>query len=275
LTVEGGKKMRRSLEFTRVSVLALNVLQAAAMDPLSVAAAGGLRSRMESLDMLANNIANAATTGFKADRESYGLYGNGEGDEVASEFSTLPMVEKAWTDFSQGTLQPTGNSLDFALSGKGFFSAQGPNGTLFTRNGSFRISSTGRLETNEGHPVRAVGGGTIQLNGDGKIEVGRDGTVTQNGVTAGRLEIVEFPDQQALMKAGNTYFRARDPQAQPPAATAAEVHQGKLEGSNISSSDSAVRLVSVLRQFEMLQKAVTVSTDMNRKSLEEVARVSG
>src|SRR5215213_8626224 len=92
------------------------------MDALSVSAASGMRSRMEALDLLANNIANSSTTGYKADREFYNLYVAPEAMDTGEMPTTAPVVERHWTDFSQGTTSPTGNSLDLALSGKGFFS---------------------------------------------------------------------------------------------------------------------------------------------------------
>src|ERR1035438_10458769 len=102
------------------------------MDPMTVAAASGLRSRMESLDLLANNLANAATTGYKGDSEFYGLYTSAEGrDPVSGEASfSLPSVERQWTDFSQGTMLPTGSPLDVAISGHGFLAVNGRSGPL-------------------------------------------------------------------------------------------------------------------------------------------------
>ena len=116
------------------------------MDAMSIAAASGMRSRMDSLEMLANNLANAATDGFKSDREGYGLYLAPEAAGAESSLpATLPVVERHWTDFGQGLLHSTGNALDLALSGKGFFVVGGPNGPLYTRNGSFRLSPAGRV----------------------------------------------------------------------------------------------------------------------------------
>ena len=119
------------------------------MDPLTSTAASGLRARMESLDMLANNLANAETGGFKTDREFYSLYVAPEAAGADSP-SAMPVIEKPWTDFSQGVIRQTSNPLDFALSGKGFFSVDGPNGPLYTRQGAFRLSPAGLLVTTEG-----------------------------------------------------------------------------------------------------------------------------
>jgi flagellar basal-body rod protein FlgF len=237
------------------------------MDSMSIAAAGGLRARMEALDMLANNIANASTAGFKRDSEFYSLYAS----EESSGSATLPLIEKPWTDFSQGTLQQTGNSLDLALSGEGFFAVQGPSGPLFTRTGSFRLMRDGQVATNEGYPVRLAGGGVLRVQ-PGAFDVTSDGTVRQRGEVLGRLEIVNFP-RGSLTKQGATMFRPSDPATRPTAAPEAEVHQGKVESANVSTAESAVRLVDVMRQFEALQKAIGIGAEMNRKAIEEVARV--
>src|SRR5579864_8741501 len=109
------------------------------MDPVSVLAAGGIRSRMESLDLLANNLANAATNGYKTDREFYSLFSSNLAEAGATgNTSTLPLVDRKWTDFSQGVLQNTSNPLDMGLAGNGFFAVNGPSGPLYTRNGSFQ-----------------------------------------------------------------------------------------------------------------------------------------
>src|SRR5271165_4333912 len=97
------------------------------MDPMTAIAASGLRARMDSLDLLANNMANSSTGGYKADREFYSLYMAPEAQASGSS-TTMPVVERPWTDLSQGLLTNTGNALDVALSGKGFFTVSGPNG---------------------------------------------------------------------------------------------------------------------------------------------------
>jgi flagellar basal-body rod protein FlgF len=240
------------------------------MDPLTAAAASGLRSRMESLDLLANNLANTNSPGFKSDREFYGVYRAVEAD---GSDSVMPLVERHWTDFSQGALAPTGNPLDLALSGHGFFAIDGPSGPLYTRNGNFRLSPAGRMITEEGYPVRASGGAGLILSPGRSIEIAADGTVQQDGQVIGRLELVDFTSTAGLAKQGRTYFRSGDPAAVAPAPSGAAVQQGKLEAANVGSAESAVRLVNVMRQFEMLQKAVGLGAEMNRRAIEEVARV--
>jgi flagellar basal-body rod protein FlgF len=248
------------------------------MDPLTISAASGLRARTETLDMLANNLANAATSGFKSDHEFYNLYVSP--DVQASPFegpgspTTVPVIEKNWTDFSQGTLVRTDNKLDLALTGKGFFTARGPSGPLYTRNGSFRLSAKGELVTSEGYPLLTEDNKTIQSQSDNPLQVSSDGEVLQDGQTLGKLRLVDFSSSAPVGKFGSTYFQMSDPQAKPMLASGLQVEQGKLESSNVSPAESAVRLVNVMRQFEMLQRAITLSSQMNRSATEEVAKVT-
>jgi flagellar basal-body rod protein FlgF len=244
------------------------------MDPLTISAASGLRSRMESLDMLANNIANASTSGYKADREFYSLYAAPEAEGPISGPDTLPVIERPWTDLSQGEVRPTGNRLDFALQGKGFFSVNGPGGPMYTRDGSFHLSSAGQLVNVDGYPVCGEDGNPITLSSATPVEVWPDGTVQQDGQAAGQIAVVDFASPAALRKIGHNYFRPAQGSAPPVPASEYEVHQGSLESSNASSAEAAVRLVSVMRQFEMLQKAAALGSEMNRKAVDEVARVS-
>jgi flagellar basal-body rod protein FlgF len=254
------------------SRLALAVLLPSRMDPMTAIAASGLRARMESLDLLANNIANASTGGYKADREFYSLYVAPEaaGNDPSS---TMPLIERPWVDHAQGALHTTGNPLDVALSGKGFFAVNGPSGPLYTRNGSFRLAADGKLTSADGYPVRDSQGAPLTLQATRPLEISSDGTVTQDGVVTGKLEIVDFTSTAGLSKQGSNYFRINDPAMRPTAPAGTSVEQGNLETSNTGSAEAAVRLVSVMRQFEMLQKAVSLATDMNKQAIQEVAKV--
>jgi flagellar basal-body rod protein FlgF len=245
------------------------------MDALTISAASGLRSRMESLDLLANNLANAATSGYKRDQEFYGLYSSSDSLDPATggPSSTLPVIEHQWTDFSQGGIQVTGNPQDVALSGAGFFAVDGPAGPLYTRNGNLQVLRSGDLATSDGYKLQKVGGGTIQLASGKPIEITTDGTVKQDGQDVGRLAVVGFPSTASLEKVGSTCFRNTDPKNAPVSAVSVEVQQGKIEGSNVPVAESAMRLVGLMRQFEMLQKAIGINGEMDTKTIQEVARV--
>ena len=245
------------------------------MDALTIAATSGLQSRMESLDLLANNLANSATSGYKSDQEFYGLFSAGvasgaDGDAA----STMPVIQRQWTDFSQGTLQVTGNAMDVAINGPGFLVVNSPAGPLYTRNGSLQVLASGQLANADGYALKTAAGDPIQVSSSKPIEISTDGTVTQQGETMGKLQVVNFASTTSLAKMGNTCFRNTDPKNVPAAATDVEIEQGKIEGSNVPVAQSAMRLVGVMRQFEMLQKAIGVSSDMDTKSIQEVARVT-
>ena len=239
---------------------------------MTAMAASGLRSRMDSLDLLANNMANASTGGYKADREFYSLYTAAEAQDSDAP-ATMPVVQQPWTDLSQGPITNTGNSLDVALSGKGFFSVSAPGGTLYTRNGNFRLSAAGQLVTSDGYALLGASGAPVTAQGGLPIEISRDGTVNQGGQPIGRLDIADFTNTPGVAKQGGNYFRPVDPAVKPSVPAGTTVEQGKLEGANTGTAESAVRLVSIMRQFEMLQKAVLIGNDMSRQAIEQVAKV--
>ena len=242
------------------------------MDGISISAASGMRARMESLELLANNLANVETGGFKADREFYSLYTSADAsaDPQTGVFTTLPVIESHWTDLAQGDFHATGSPLDFAIDGDGLFAIQTPRGVRYTRNGNFRISAAGVLTTTEGSAVQAKGGGQIKLQPGIPVEVSTDGSVRQSGQVTGQLDLAAF-DRFAINKEGHNYF-ALVPGSKPKPAVGT-VLQGKLEASNVGGPESAVRLIAIMRQFEMLSKAMSIGNELNRRAIEEVARV--
>ncbi|HJT88775.1 MAG TPA: flagellar hook basal-body protein [Bryobacteraceae bacterium] len=245
------------------------------MDPLTIAAASGLQSRMDSLELLANNLANAETSGYKSDREFYGLYASPEASSpFGPEFlSTLPVIEKQWTDFSQGTFQTTGGPLDVALAGRGFLAVNGPNGVLYTRSGSLRIGASSQLVTSDGYPVLGINGKPIQAVTQKPIQISPDGTVRQDAQVLGQMQIVDFKSLDPLKKVKGANFQNTDPNNKPIPAKDVNVQQGKLETSNVVVPEAAMRLVGVMRQFEMLQKAVTLNAQISRQAIQQVASV--
>jgi flagellar basal-body rod protein FlgF len=245
------------------------------MDNLSIAAVSGLRSRMQSLDLLANNLANSATSGYKSDREYYSLYSSADSENAVDggAGTSLPVVEKQWTDFSPGILQSTGNPLDVALDGKGFLTVNGPQGPLYTRNGSLKILPSGELANGDGYALRSTMGTTISVAAGKEINITREGNVQQDGQTVGQINVVDFSSTDSLQKVGSSSFRNTDPNNPAVPVSAVDVQQGKIEASNVPVAYSAMRLVGIMRQFEMLQKAIGISTEMDTKSIQEVARV--
>ena len=264
-----------SCSLSGISIGATIAESVSIMDVLSAAAASGMRARLESLDTLANNLANASAPGFKADREFYNTYLASEAAEspAGAIGSIMPVVEKQWTDLSQGTLTPTGNPLDVALKSNGFFVAVSPGGPLLTRDGGFQLSAQGILQTQDGYPIRGQDGNPIQVDPARAIEITPDGEVRQDGQAVSRIDIVETKDSSGLSKHGSNYFQCSSTLLNP--ATDPQLQQGSLEASNFQPAESAVRLITVMRQFEMLQRAASVGADMSRRALDEVAKATG
>ena len=144
---------------------------------------------------------------------------------------------------------------------------------MYTRNGGFHIASNGQLVTADGYPVRSVSGAPLTPQAALPIDISRDGTLTQAGQPIGQLDIADFTGMAGVAKQGGNYFRAVDPNTKPSVPAGTTVEQGKLETSNTGTAESAVRLVSIMRQFEMLQKAVLIGNDMSKQAIEQVAKV--
>src|SRR5579862_7664329 len=196
------------------------------MDQISVLAAAGMQSRMQSLDLVANNLANSSTSGYKTDGEFYTLFTSEAAGEDESGPTTVPMIQRQWTDFTAGLLESTNNPLDFGISGKGFFVVQGSSGPVYTRNGNFRFSTGGALVTSEGYPLLQQNGQPFLANTAQPVTVSLDGDILQNGNSIGRIRIAEFPNPTDLTKFGANYFSNTTGQA-PIDATGAQIFQGK------------------------------------------------
>jgi flagellar basal-body rod protein FlgF len=249
------------------------------MDSLTTAAAAGMRARLEALDLLANNLANSSTSGFKADREAYSTFLNE--DSLGSSLSgqglsqgSIPVVNTHATDFSQGALAPTGSPQDLALSGPGFFLVRGAGGPLLTRAGRMLVANDGRLVTPEGNEFESASPRKIRADPMAPLTVEGDGTIRQSGAALGQIRIVSLDPKLQPPKREGVYFSLDSSQWKSLSTSIAEVRQGMTEASNFSAPEASARLISVLRQFEALQRALQLGGDMGRKAVEEVARVN-
>lgn len=235
------------------------------------AASAGLLARTQQLDVAAENLANVNTSGFRGSRVSFQTQMMTASANVSAQAeSSFGVLGAPQTDFSQGSLQQTGNPLDLALEGEGFFAVQSPTGTQYTRNGNFHITRDGRLVTSEGYAVLG-GTGPITLP-SGNAEISSAGVISINGDVAGQLQLNAFERSVPLTPLGNGYFSA--PQAAATPATQLSVRQGSLESSNVSPIAAAVGLISIQRNAEMMQRALsTFNDEFNKTAAQDLPKV--
>src|SRR5687768_11290637 len=226
------------------------------------------------LDVLANNIANADTAGFKV-----------ESLMVAAEPRNLPAADGGRStiqfaldsgvarDFSQGALMQTDSPFDLAVEGEGFFQVQTQGGLRFTRDGRFGIGRQGQLVNASEHAVLDAGGGEILLDPQkGPPSVGPDGTVSQRGEVIGKVGVVRFASLAALSKDGDGLYR-NDSNLQPEAAPDARVRQGMVETSNVKPVTQITQLIQVSRAYESIARMMNSTADLSTRSIERLGRV--
>ncbi|MDR3723811.1 MAG: flagellar hook basal-body protein [Terracidiphilus sp.] len=245
------------------------------MDSGYYAAMTGLVARTQALDLVASNLANAQTPGYRAEREFFRsvLLGPGAADsQLGRTVNDYGLVGGDRLNLVQGTIQQTGNSLDVAIEGEGFFVIQTANGLRYTRDGSFRRATDGRLVTARGEAVLSSTNQLIQIP-PGEVSIGAGGDLSVAGGTVARLAVVTFPQDTQLKAEGADRYVA--PQGTVASASKnASVRQGALEGANQDTIQGTLDLIVMQRQAEMMQKALTVfHTDFNKFATEDLPRV--
>jgi flagellar basal-body rod protein FlgG len=239
------------------------------------------------LEVVANNLANVNTAGFKRDDVSFQAYltsVTGGQQAVQPPYPAPQTGANFWiayqsrTDFTPGPLKKTGNAFDLALDGKGFFSAESPEGTVYTRRGNFTVSPEGVLVTQEGWPVQGTAGEIRVDDRNGRrggleLSVAGDGTVQVNGTDVGRLRIEDFPASGSLVKTGQGYFKPAGGEG-GEALVDFRIAQGFLEMSNVEAIHSMVEMIEILRGYESYQRVIRAVDDANAKSINEVGRTS-
>jgi len=238
---------------------------------ISDVVSGALYHEMR-MSTLANNIANISTSGFKEDRVAFELNDPDappETTEASSpQESYMGNPVHTYTNFDPGHIIATGNPLDFALEGDGFFKIQTPEGVQYTRSGTFVMNAEGTLVTADGHAVLGEGG-EILLGGD-RIEVDGAGNIFSDGNQVGRLQIVDFPEGAGLTKAGKNAFIAEGPDAEEQPAENVVIMQGSIERSNVDAVKSMTEMIEVIRGYESYQKVIQFLNEANEKIISQV-----
>jgi len=234
------------------------------------------------MDVVANNVANVNTTGFKADRSLFAEHlmpGAHEDNFVAGDRRLSYVNDRAtFHDFSQGAAEQTKNPLDVAIDGGGFFVVQTPSGERYTRDGSFQINNQGQLVNASGYPVLGGGGPITFQQTDKQITIASDGNVTvvegTNRIDSvrGKLRLVSFAQAQRLQKEGSNLYSAADGATAAPDTTS-RVRQGFIEKSNVNSVLEMSRMIEVTRTYTQISALLQQQSDLHKSAIEKLADV--
>ncbi len=234
-------------------------------------AVSALKVKDMELDVVAHNIANANTNGFKEQQVSFKAVMARNGRNRSRVSTPFVQFSKRSINFNMGSLAHTGNSLDVALQGDGFLEVKHDGGTFYTRNGSLALNAAGNLVTQNGDLVMGEGG-PIQVGSGGIINISKRGLISVDGVERGRIKLVRFQDPQKLEVAGATLFRGGE-KAQLMPDTETQVLQGNVEMSNTDVVKNLVHLIEISRQFESYQKVLSANMQLERNA-NQMARLS-
>lgn len=272
------------------------------------ALSGGL-AKAHQLEIIANNLANVDTPGFKRDTPTFNEYlpelrrpdtVEALDREIKSQtmFDGRPPGDKSfveidgvYSDFRQGSLKRTGRSTDLALDGKGFFEVLGPEGdVVFTRQGNFKVSDEGVLVTSNGLPLLSANYDrlpedrvirvrdvlspeqrTVDVS-EQRLQFSADGVISQGEIQLNTLAIREFHEPQWLEKVGNAYFRNTDTKNLKPGNDSTKLIQGMLEGSNVNPLREMTLLIEASRAYEAQLQAIKTFNEIDAKSANEIAR---
>jgi flagellar basal-body rod protein FlgF len=220
------------------------------------------------MSVIANNLANMNTSGFKAERMVFREY-----ISKPSETETLSFVQDFGLarDFTEGTATLTGNPLDLSISGPGYFALDTQNGDRYTRHGRFQLNETGQLVTGEGDIVLSNNGAPITIPpGSGSLTISADGSITGANGPLGRIGLVEFENERNLKRSENNLYEAKGERAR--AAENSSMLQGNLEGSNVQPILEMTRMIQVHRSYRSTQNFIKTEHDKILKAINIIGR---
>ena len=239
------------------------------------AAVSGNMVSAQRLEVITNNLANINTVGFKKDRMIFDTMLNSAKNptQPAGMLTDAPVLSAYTvdTDYSAGPQKQTGNPLDLALDGSGFFVVNTPQGKAYTRQGNFHLDAGGKVVTADGYEVQA-GGGPVTIKG-GKVDINEKGEVSVDGQQVSTLSVVDFPKPYQMQKIGSAMFVPADPAVTEQPASGALVRQGALEDSNVHPLLEMANLIETTRFFESCVKTIQSYDEMASKAANDLGRV--
>jgi flagellar basal-body rod protein FlgG len=226
------------------------------------AAAASLTADMNRMTSISQNLVNGTTAGYKRELPPASAFAQ----QMADAVDVDAMAEPALTDQRLGSLRPTGNPLDLAIDGEGFFELQSDGRPVYTRRGDFRLDAYGRLVAQTGEPVQGLGGAIQMPSADARID--RDGRVFEGDKQVAQIKVVRFADTKQLVRLSGTVFDAGA--AAQAAEPAGRLRQGHLEASNVNNATEMVKLIETVRHFEATQKIVQGIDEMHERALRKL-----
>jgi len=240
--------------------------------------AAGMLAELQRNDVVANNLANLTTSGYRQDRLAMGTFPamllsriepGQRPVEIGAVGGGVQVVEQR-VSFLPGTVQATGLPLDLALSGDGFFAVQTPDGEAYTRQGNFTRTADGTLVTADGLPVLGERG-PIKVTGS-DVRIAEDGSISSDGKVVDRLRVVDFADRGRLEKRGQALFTA-PAGLTPTAVEAPQVQQGYLEMANVNPIEAVTEMIALVRSYEAGQRAIQAQDETLDRAVNEIARL--
>lgn len=247
----------------------------------------GMRNEQRRLDVLSNNLANAATVGYKAEGATNQSFDNMLAVKIndSSEFgidkpignvSLGTKIGEVYTDFSQGSLRESGNTFDLAIDGQGFFAMNvvnenGDSQTMYTRDGSFKMNADGFITDTEGNKLIGSGGFVQVPTNSSNIVINSSGDIYADGEYVDSIQLVDFEDYDYLAKYGTNLYQAVDGATQKE--TTGLIHQGYTEQSNVNSVSEMVKMITITRAYEANQKVLQAFDSTLQKACNDIGRV--
>ena len=217
------------------------------------------------MDLISNNIANMNTTGY---RSQHLLFEEAISDPRGSDDALSYVLDKGqYHDTTPGSMEYTGNQLDIAVEGKGYFGVRGPGGNvMYSRSGDMQMDATGTLTNSNGRPIATIGGGNIIIpQGSTEIKIDENGMVSNQNGQLGQIMLVEFENEQELKPVGYNLYSSEN---EGTPAQESRIKQGMLERSNVSPVAEMTNMIDTLRTYQSLQNAMRTENDRLRSAIQ-------
>lgn len=227
------------------------------------------------MEIVANNIANASTPGYRAQHIVFSEYlkgGNSRVDTEGGDRLSMVLDYGHYQSNLQGSIKQTGNPLNIALEGPGYIGVQTDDGVAFTRAGNFQLNGNGELITANGDIVSSIGGGPLSIPAEAEeVKISQDGTISTDQGIVGQIMINEFENEQTLEAIGHGLYRSDD---EGVPATQTTAIQGAIEGSNVEAVVEITRMIDILRSYQRTQNMMNTEHERERSMIQRLSRTS-